>query len=311
MKISFVLSTTIILIVVIFLCIYFAYFYVADENDSYTSEYLAKEDDKYITLSDFTAHYIVKGEGEPLVLIHGGGSWLFSYRNNIEELSKYYKVYAVDMPGHGYTTSNTEVKYDLDTYADFLKEFLDSQQISKARIVGHSWGGGWALYFTEKYPQMVSQLALLDSSGLDRPDQSEWKYFEYPMIGEIISKCINKNNTKNSLKKMFVDQSIITDSYVEEIYTPLSYQENRKAQVLAQRNLNWKITEENIEKVTQSTLIIFGDKDCYFDKKYQDELHSKLQKSKLIVIENTSHMPHEEKYEYIDSLLLEFFRENK
>ena len=129
MKISFVLSTTIILIVVICLCIYFAYFYVADENDSYTSEYLAKEDDKYITLNDFTAHYIVKGEGEPLVLIHGGGSWLFSYRNNMEELSKYYKVYAVDMPGHGYTTSNTKVKYDLDTYADFLKEFLDSQKI--------------------------------------------------------------------------------------------------------------------------------------------------------------------------------------
>lgn len=160
----------------------------------------------------------MKGEGEPVILIHGGGSWLYSYRNNIEELSEKYKVFAVDMPGHGYTTLKTDVKYDLDTYADFLKEFLESQNINKANIVGHSWGGGWSIYFTEKYPEMVDKLVLLDSSGLNEPDKSEWKYFEYPVMGEVISKLISFNNTKSSMKKMFINQSMLTDEYIQHFH---------------------------------------------------------------------------------------------
>ena len=251
----------------------------------------------------------MKGEGEPFILIHGGGSWLYSYRNNIEELSEKYKVFAVDMPGHGYTTLKTDVKYDLDTYADFLKEFLESQNINKANIVGHSWGGGWSIYFTEKYPEMVDKLVLLDSSGLNEPDKSEWKYFEYPVMGEVISKLISFNNTKSSMKKMFINQSMLTDEYINEIYTALSFRENRNAQVQAQRHLNWSITEDGLKNIDKQVLIIFGEEDCYFDINYAKKMHAKIKNSTLYMIKKTSHMPHEEQYHDVDNKMVDFFKQ--
>lgn len=302
-----IVYSILLLVILLNILFYLAYAYKPEENSEFSSGYLAKEDDKYIQLQNYKAHYLVKGSGEPVILIHGGGSWLYSYRNNINELSKYYKVYAVDMPGHGYTKANTTIKYDLDTYADFLKEFLDSQNINSVRVVGHSWGGGWAIYFAEKYKKMVSQLVLLDSSGLNQPDKSEWRYLQYPIIGEIVSKVISMKNTRKSLQKMFINQDILTDNYVEEIYTPLSYSENRNAQVQAQRNLDWRVTEEKMNKINEPVLIIFGSKDCYFDNKYQRLMHNKLSNSELVVIDNTSHIPHEEQYSNVDKLILDFF----
>lgn len=297
-----------ILLILLMALIYIAYLYKPKENKDYSSKYLETVDDRYVELKDFRAHYVVKGEGKPVVLIHGGGSWLYSYRNNIDELSRKYKVYAVDMPGHGYTTEKTKVKYDLDTYAEFIKEFLESQKIDKSNIVGHSWGGGWSVYFTEKYPEMVDKLVLLDSSGLNEPDKSEWKYFGYPVIGEIISKLISLSNTKSSMKKMFINQSMLTDEYIEEIYTPLSFRENRNAQVQAQRHLDWSITEDRLKDIDKQVLIIFGKKDCYFDNNYAKKMNSKIKNSNLCMIENTSHMPHEEQYNDVDNKIFDFFK---
>lgn len=308
--IKMLLLGTIIISLLIILIIYVAYYYEPQENRAYNSPYLESINDKYIELSDFTAHYIVKGSGTPIILIHGGGSWLYSYRNNINELSKYYKVYAIDMPGHGYTKEKTKATYNLDTYADFIKEFMEKQNIECAKIVGHSWGGGWAIYYAEKYPEMVEKLVLLDSSGLNERDESEWKYLSYPIIGEIVSKLISKNNTKSSLKKMFINQNILTSTYINEIYTPLSFEENRNAQVKAQRHLDWQITERLMGQIQKPVLLIFGAEDCYFNEEYREKMNKKLPHSELNIIERTSHIPHEEQYKYVDNLMLNFFAKN-
>lgn len=306
-----ILKRVLPIILVIFLLllsiVYLAFFYKAPENREFSSVYLEDQDDKYVELNNFKVHYLEKGQGDPIILIHGGGSWLYSYRNNIEELSNRYKVYAIDMPGHGYTKTKVKCSYDLDTYADFVKDFMESQHIEKAKIVGHSWGGGWSIYFTEKYPEKVDKLVLLDSSGLNEKDKSEWKYFGYPIIGEIVSKFITKSNSRSSLEKMVIDQNILSDNYIEEIYTPLSYEENRNAQVQAERHLDWKITEEGMNNINQKVLLIFGSEDCYFDRSYAEKMQSYLRYSELKIIDNTGHMPHEEQYEKVDEELVNFF----
>ncbi|MBI4831928.1 MAG: alpha/beta fold hydrolase [Candidatus Lindowbacteria bacterium] len=68
-----------------------------------------------------------------------------SFRNNTPSLSEHFTVYALDMPGHGYTEYRGEPAFDLDTFAGVLDDFMTAMSLSSATLVGNSWGGGWAL----------------------------------------------------------------------------------------------------------------------------------------------------------------------
>lgn len=282
-----------------------AYVIPAKES-TYISKYIQQTPDQYLNISGFRIHYLEQGQGDPIILIHGGGSWLYSYQKNIESLAKTHLVYALDMPGHGYTVSTENKDYDLDTYADFIYDFMKEKKKDKATIIGHSWGGGWSLYFTEKYPDSVEKLVLLAPSGLNEPDRSEWKYLKYPLVGEIISKAINLKNTKESLKNMVVSHNMITNEYVDELYGAISIRENRRCQYLAERQLNWRLTEAGINEIKQPVLLIFGSEDCYFNTSYQEKMKSSFQNVTFEVIEQAGHLVHEEKSEEVNTFILNF-----
>ncbi len=108
--------------------LYMAYFYHPSENTAYQSNYISSRTTIHAELENYSANYIVEGNGDPVILIHGGGSWLYSYRDNISALAETFEVYALDMPGHGYTASQNEPVYDLDTYTDFINEFMTTNK---------------------------------------------------------------------------------------------------------------------------------------------------------------------------------------
>jgi pimeloyl-ACP methyl ester carboxylesterase len=103
-------------------------------------------------------HYIVEGEGEPVVLIHGLYS---SARVNwqmpgvVSLLSKKYRVIALDMPGHGESDKPTdEEAYGLELVEDVVR-LLDYLRIEKAHIVGYSMGGMIAVEFMARHQERV------------------------------------------------------------------------------------------------------------------------------------------------------------
>src|SRR5262249_41050521 len=103
-------------------------------------------------------HYIVEGEGEPVVLIHGLSS---SARINwqmpgiVSLLSKKYRVIALDMPGHGESDkpANNEA-YGLEMVEDVAR-LLDHLKIQKAHIIGYSMGGMIAVKFMARHQERV------------------------------------------------------------------------------------------------------------------------------------------------------------
>jgi len=299
-------SGLILFVLIVGSIIYAAYFLQAKEYPEFASEYLKRTVSQYATMDNYTAHYVTKGSGSPVILVHGGGSWLYSYRNNITALSEHFKVYALDMPGHGYTTATDEPEYDLNTYADFIYDFMENQGLEKASIVGHSWGGGWAIYFASKYPDKVDKLILIGSAGLDSTDKSEWKYLNYPVLGEMITNLISLNATEKSLKNMVYNSDLVTELYAKEMFTPLSKFNNRRSQFLSQRNLDWKITDVTMEELNQQALLIFGDSDPYFDNDYANQMKQRLKNSTLISVKDSGHLPHEENSEEVNIIMLEF-----
>lgn len=123
---------------------------------------------------DITHHYIEKGEGEPLILLHGNGENYNYFSHQIDAFSKRFRVIALDTRGHGLTSRGTQ-PFTIRQFADDLLGFMNLKGIEKAHILGFSDGANIAMIFAIKYPEHVDRLILnggnLDTSGVKRSTQ--------------------------------------------------------------------------------------------------------------------------------------------
>lgn len=103
---------------------------------------------------------------KPLLLLHGGGGNSTMWVYNIVELSKHFRVYAIDIIGEAGKSAGTRPTYVSDGHACWLKEVCDAMSISNAALCGASLGGTIAHQFALRFPQYVSELILLGPPSL-------------------------------------------------------------------------------------------------------------------------------------------------
>ena len=128
----------------------------------------------YLCSMDIEHYYIDKGQGEPLILLHGNGENCDYFKGQIDEFARYYHVYALDTRGHGKTPRGNS-PFTIRQFADDLLGFMDSHGIDKAHLLGFSDGGNIAMVFAIKYPGRVNRLILnganLNAKGVKRSTQ--------------------------------------------------------------------------------------------------------------------------------------------
>ncbi|MDR8407896.1 alpha/beta hydrolase [Nonomuraea sp. 3-1Str] len=236
---------------------------------AYASPYLARIDSRYADTLLARFHYTKTGHGSPVVLVAGGGQWLYSYRDTVPALAADHTVYAVDLPGQGYTTLKKDgFSYDLDAMAGALGTFMDAVGLRTTSVVGHSWGGSWSLYFAERYPERVDRLVLMGSTGLNVPSGWDWRPLEFPVVGEVMGKLMRKSDAARVLRKAFANPERVTDEVVAEDWAPMSRPANREALWASQRNIDYTVTQRLMGKVTAATLVLWGGEDR-FDEPWQ------------------------------------------
>ena len=108
---------------------------------------------------DISLHYVEKGTGEPLVLLHGNGESSEYFARQLDFFSASRRVLAVDTRGHGKSPRGTG-PFTLGRFAEDLKAFLDGLGIRSADLLGFSDGGNIALLFALRYPGTVRRLIL-------------------------------------------------------------------------------------------------------------------------------------------------------
>ena len=123
---------------------------------------------------DIDHYFIEKGNGEPLILLHGNGEACGYFQGQIEEFSRLYHVYAIDTRGHG-KTPRGDKPFTIRQFVDDLLGFMDEHQIEKTHLLGFSDGGNIALIFAMQYPDRVNRLILnganLNPKGVKRSTQ--------------------------------------------------------------------------------------------------------------------------------------------
>jgi pimeloyl-ACP methyl ester carboxylesterase len=120
---------------------------------------------------DIKHFYIEKGQGKPLILLHGNGDSSDYFRGQIDEFAREFHVIALDTRGHG-RTPRGEMPFTIRQFADDLRGFLDVRGIDRANILGFSDGGNIAMIFAMRYPERVDRLILnganLNTAGVKR-----------------------------------------------------------------------------------------------------------------------------------------------
>jgi pimeloyl-ACP methyl ester carboxylesterase len=170
----------------------------------------------------------------PLLLIHGFGASTDHWRKNISELSRDFQVFAIDLLGFG-RAAKPAWNYTADLWREQLHDFI-TEIIGRPTIVaGNSLGGYSALCVAATYPESAAGLILLNSAG-------PFTNSTHPKEPTIIQKVLNQGITgilrhplgnlllykfvqrkgfiRSTLKKVYVDQTAVTEQLVEEIYRP-------------------------------------------------------------------------------------------
>ena len=127
----------------------------------------------YALVNGLRMYYEIHGTGKPLVLIHGGGSTIYtSFGRIIKELAKSHQVIAVEMQAHGHTADiDRPLSFEQD--ADDIAALLQQLKIGKASIFGFSNGASTTLQFAIRHPQITDKI-IVASTFYKKAGAPDW-----------------------------------------------------------------------------------------------------------------------------------------
>lgn len=117
---------------------------------------------QFIDVNGVRLHYIERGEGPPLLLLHGNGSMIEDFDSSglIDMAAKHHRVIVFDRPGFGHSTRPKKTLWTADAQAGLFHAALERLGVSRALVLGHSWGASVAVALALKHPETVSGLVL-------------------------------------------------------------------------------------------------------------------------------------------------------
>ena len=117
---------------------------------------------RFLDVDGVRLHYIERGQGEPLVLIHGNGTLIqdFTINGLVDRLSERFRVIVFDRPGYGYSARPRHL-WTPRAHATLFEHALAQLGVEHAIVLGHSWGTMVALSLALQAPDLVRSLVLL------------------------------------------------------------------------------------------------------------------------------------------------------
>jgi pimeloyl-ACP methyl ester carboxylesterase len=257
-------------------------------------------------------YYVQAGEARsdrsPLLLIHGFGASTDHWRKNISELSQEFQVWAIDLVGFG-RAAKPDWNYSADLWREQLHDFI-TQVIDKPVVLaGNSLGGYAALCVAAQHPEAAAGLILLNSAGPftdsthpKEPSQVQKAVnrtitgiLRHPIGNSLLYKFVQRKTfIRNTLKKVYVDQTAVTEQLIEEIYRPSC--DPGAPQVFASvfSNQQGEKVDVLLGKMQCPLLMIWGEGDPWIDARQRGakfrDYYPNLQEHYL----QAGHCPHDE-----------------
>lgn len=252
-----------------------------------------------------TLHYVERGRGDAIVLIHGLGASTFAWRNNIDELARSFRVVAVDLLGFGYSQQVSDAEYSLAAHARRTAHLMDALGIESAVIVGHSLGGGVAQHLAAEFPAKVRRLALIDSATVWETRAVAFSRF-FALFNPFYYAFVyhNARIRRRVLERLYFDPSHVTEDVVEEYLRPARFKGHQAALARLARDLAGERLPD-ASAIGAPGLVLWGAADRVIRLSRGRWLAKRLH-ARIIVIPKAGHMSLEEQPQAVDRAIAEF-----
>jgi pimeloyl-ACP methyl ester carboxylesterase len=263
----------------------------------------------FIDLDGHSTHYVQAGEGRPVILLHGFLFDWHTWRSNLDALGSRFKVYALDFWGFGCSTREP-LDHGYPLYERQLQKFMDALDIPEASLIGHSMGGGVAIYFTVRHRARVRKLVLVGPVGLPAPLPPLGRIAMRPRVGEFLyglpGKFVRKMTLRNN---WFHDARILTRDYLEDVLGFHKVKGTTEVMLSILRKQFFHTLLDDVRALGQMavpTLLIWGRQDKSCPLSSGQAMHRLLKGSRLEVFDRVGHAAHDEGPERFNQLALDF-----
>ena len=278
-----------------------------------------KFDVNYQKIRNINIAYIDQGNSDNvLLLIHGLGTSAKSWIKNIPELSKEYRVIAVDLPGYA-KSDKGYYAYSMSWYAQVLTEFLTAMNIEKATFIGHSMGGQISLVTALNFPERVERLVLISPAGFEKFTEGEGDWMKSAYTVDLVKDATTRNIAIN-LDMNFYETPDDASFFVTDRIQIKGATDFEDYCYAVTRNVAGMIDEPVLDKldtIKHKTLILFGENDGLipnpylhpgFTKDIAEFANGALENSTLVMVPKCGHMLQFEKAEEANSEILKFMK---
>lgn len=260
-----------------------------------------------IRIGRMDVRYVRKGQGPPVILIHGLASSIYSWAGVIGPLSERFDVIALDLPGFGASSQPDDLSFD--DYSKTLVGLMQALGIQRAHFVGNSMGGAISLLLAARQGDMVDHVVVLDSAGF------ALKPAERPFIVRMLASRsagvlaerlpVRRLLTRATLRYLIQDDTTVTEERVDEYLAPSL----RPGALASARSLLLSRLDDgfvaDLGAIRAKTLVLWGRFDPWLPESDADRFVAAIKGARKVVLE-TGHMPQEEQPALVARLIGDF-----
>ncbi|AFY36091.1 alpha/beta fold hydrolase [Calothrix sp. PCC 7507] len=279
-------------------------------------------------------YYVRAGEKQPqrppLLLVHGFGASTDHWRKNITGLNQDFEVFAIDLLGFG-RSAKPKLQYSGDLWRDQLNDFISEVIGQKTVLAGNSLGGYASLCVAAQHPDSTAGLVLLNSAGpfstpqptsepealqsqIQPPKESsglqkllgnsvKWM-FQQPLAQFLLFQYVRQRWViRQTLEKVYLDKSAITDQLVEEIYRPAYDAGALDVFVSVFSTPQGEKVDVLLRQLTCSLLLLWGEADPWMNCRERSQKFRQYYPELKEYFLTAGHCPHDEVPNQVNSLL--------
>ncbi|MCC5640399.1 alpha/beta fold hydrolase [Nostoc sp. CHAB 5844] len=279
-------------------------------------------------------YYVRAGKSQPqrppLLLVHGFGASTDHWRKNINGLYQDFEVFAIDLLGFG-RSAKPQFQYSGDLWRDQLHDFINEVIGRKAVLAGNSLGGYASLCVAAQYPDSVAGVVLLNSAGPfseNQPSaepealQSQIQPPKQPsllqkILGDSVKWIFQQSFSqflifqyvrqrwviRQTLEKVYLDKTAITDQLVEEIYRPAYDAGAFDVFVSVFSTPQGEKVDMLLQRLTCPLLLLWGEADPWMKAKERSQKFRQYYPQLTEYFLRAGHCPHDEIPDQVNQLL--------
>ncbi|MBX0290271.1 alpha/beta hydrolase [Hymenobacter sp. HSC-4F20] len=265
--------------------------------------------------------YIEEGpqDAEVLVLVHGMGGGIPTWRKNIEVLKKQFRCIALDLPGHGYS-SKGDFAYTISFYTDVVLGFINALGVGPVTLVGHSMGGQTAIMAGLREPNLIQKLILVSPAGVEPYTSVEKQLLINMSAGVVATGNAFTKNRLNFLIGFCNNAELAGDlakrlAFFKEDAAMFSRALQRSVEGMLLESLNHSLTE-----IRQPCLLLVGKEDKLSPYQYLrgqeyyqivEREATKIPRGQVVVVPQCGHFVQYQCPDVFNTEVLEYLKEKK